>query len=75
MAVLWFVYMPVAYLEHSTTVCGLMAGRTHLQLAHPPPPPLARSLPPTQLLISDTHDITGVVKLSQKPAVNTAWQS
>ena len=70
----WFVYIPVTYREHSTTVCGLMTGRAHLQLpAHPHHP---QPLPPIHPFINDTHDITGIVKkLSQKPAVNTAWQN
>ena len=36
-SILWFVYIPVVCWEHSTTVCGPMAGRAHLQLAQPPP--------------------------------------
>ena len=50
-SLLWFVYIPVAYWEHSTTVSGLIKGRAHLQLAHPAPPP-APSHPPTTVAIS-----------------------
>ena len=34
-------------------------------------PPILHPLPPTHPLIHDTRDITGVVKISQKPAVNS----
>ena len=60
---LWFVHIPVAYWEHSTTVCGLIAGRAHLQQAHPPTP--ITLLPPTHLLISNIPDIIGVLKNQQ----------
>ena len=63
-----FFYIPAAYWEHSTTVCALMARRAHLRLAHPPPPP--PPLPPTHLLISNTCDITGFVKIYLK---NQQW--
>ena len=36
-SILWIVHISVTYWEHSTVVCVLMAGRTCLQLAHPPP--------------------------------------
>ena len=60
-SMLWFMYIPVICWGHSTTVCGLMAGRARLQLAHPPPSP-AHPLPLTYPLISAIRDITGVVK-------------
>ena len=61
MAVLIFPVVcahPWCLLRVHTTVCGLMAGKACLRLAHPPhhsPPP------PTPFFISDTRDITGVV--------------
>ena len=60
-SILWFLYIPVVCWEHSTTVCGLMAGRARLRLAHPPPPP-PYPLPPTHPLISAIGDITVAVK-------------
>ena len=74
-SILWFVYIPVVCWKCSTTVCGLMAGRARLRLAHPPPPPPA-FLSPTHPLISAIRDITvEIKKLSQKPEGNTARQS
>ena len=67
-SILWFVYIPDVCWEHSTTVCGLMAEKAHLQLAHPPtpspfhPPPSPLPLSPTHPFISDTCVITVVVK-------------
>ena len=59
------MYISVTYSVHSSTFCTLMAGRTRLRLANPPPP----TIPPTLLYMTpvilqeyDTHDITGVVK-------------
>ena len=56
--------------------CLCPNGRENPPLACPPTPTTPAPLPPTHLLIQDTHDITGVVKiLSQKSVVNTAQQS
>ena len=47
-----------------------------MPLVCPPTPTIPCPLPPTHPLIYDTHDNSEVVKkLSQKPAVNAAWQS
>ena len=50
-------------------------GRQKPPWACPPTSTTPHPLPPTHLIIHDTCDITGLKKLSQKPAVNTAWQS
>ena len=55
------VYIPVICWEHGTTVCGLMAGRACLWLAHPSPP-RSHPLPLAHTFISEIHDIKVVVK-------------
>ena len=72
--ILWIVAVCATYWTHSTAVCLLMVGLTHLRLpTHPASPP--PRLPPTPLspahpLIHAICDITVTVKkVAQKPAV------
>ena len=73
-----FLYIPVICWEHSTTVCGLIAGRARLRLAHPPTPtpllpahpPTPTPLPPAHPLITAIHNITVVIKNYHK---NQQW--
>ena len=57
--------------------CLWQNGRENPPSACPPTPTTPTSLPPIHPLISDTHDITGVVKIYLKNyvVVNTAQQS
>ena len=64
-SILWIVYISVTYWGHSTTVCALMVGIACLQLPHLLPPPTPTWHP---------WYYRGC-KISQKLAVNTAWQS
>ena len=64
--ILWIVAVCATYWTHSTAVCLLMIGLTHLQFpTHPRHPP-----PPAHPLIHAICDITVTVKkFAQKPAV------
>ena len=64
--ILWIVAVYVTYWTHSTVVCLLMVGLTHLRLpTHPRHPPI-----PSHPLIHAICDITvAVKKVAQKPAV------
>ena len=67
--ILWIVAVCATYWTHSTAVCLLMVGLTHLRLpTHPRLSPTP--LPPTHPLIHAICDITVTVKkVAQKPAV------
>ena len=63
--ILWIVAVCATYWTHSTAVCLLMLGLTHLRLPTPPRPP-----PTPHPLIHAICDITVTVKkVAQKPAV------